>query len=341
MKRLEVALSERSYDIIIEKDSLASMADLFGINKKRAFIITDNGVPTEYSAAVASGFEDKYIYTVNQGEESKSLDVYGEIIDKMMEIGITRSDICVAVGGGVVGDLTGFVAATYMRGIDFYNAPTTLLSMVDSSIGGKTAINHGRIKNIAGAFHQPSGVLIDISTLDTLPKRHISGGIAESIKMAMTSNAELFDFFERSNGDDDIVKIIEESLKIKKAIVEADERESGIRKILNFGHTFGHAVESAVNMKDLHHGECVAIGMMAVSSGNARERLERVLKKYNLPTEYTGNISIAMKRIANDKKRIGGLIDAIFVNEIGKCEIRKMVVSELEKIIRNNIGGKE
>ena len=341
MKKLEVAFGERSYDIIIEKGALSSMADLFEISKKRAFIITDNGVPEEYSKAVASGFDDTYIYTVNQGEESKSLEVYGKIVDKMVEIGITRSDICVAVGGGVVGDLTGFVAATYMRGIDFYNAPTTLLSMVDSSIGGKTAINHGRIKNIAGAFHQPRGVLIDISTLDTLPKRHISGGIAESIKMAMTSNADLFEFFERSNGEEDIEKIIEESLKIKKAVVEADEREGGIRKILNFGHTFGHAVEAATNMKELHHGECVAIGMMAVSSGKIRERLGNVLKKYDLPTEYTRNISIAMKRIENDKKRIGEMIDAIFVHEIGNYEIRKVRVSELEKIIRENIGGKE
>lgn len=337
---ISVCLGDRSYNIHIKQNSLEEMAEIFEIAKKRTFIITDNGVPKEYAKAVASGFDSSYIYTVECGEGAKSLDVVGDICAKMIEIGMTRSDICVAVGGGVVGDLTGFVAASYMRGVDFYNVPTTLLSMVDSSIGGKTAVNHGGVKNIIGAFHQPRGVLIDTSTLDTLPERHKANGIAESIKMAATSNSELFSILENSDGND-LENIIIESLKIKKAIVEEDEREGGIRKILNFGHTFGHAVEAATNMEELYHGECVAIGMMALTSGDVRKRLGKVLKKYNLPTEYTGDISAAIGLITSDKKRSGDMIDAVFAPEIGEGEIKRIKVSDLEKIIKTNLGGKE
>ena len=336
---MPISFGERSYDIHIEGGSLQGMAKIFGIEKKRAFIITDKGVPEEYARAVASGFSDSYIYTVNQGEGSKSLETYREITEKMVELGITRSDICIAVGGGVVGDLTGFVAATYMRGVDFYNVPTTLLSMVDSSIGGKTAVNHGGVKNIVGAFHQPKGVLIDINTLDTLPKRHLSNGMAESIKMAATSNAALFSLLENSK-EDDIESIIIESLKIKRGVVEADEHEGGIRKILNFGHTFGHAVEAATNMEELYHGECVAIGMMAVTEGDVKKRLERVLEKYNLPTEYKGDALEALSLIKSDKKRSGDTIDAVFVPEIGHGEIRKIEISDFWETVKKNLGGK-
>ena len=337
---ISVCLGDRSYNIHIKQNSLEEMAEIFEIAKKRAFIITDNGVPEEYAKAVASGFDSSYIYTAESREGAKSLDVVGDICAKMIEIGITRSDICVAVGGGVVGDLTGFVAASYMRGVDFYNVPTTLLSMVDSSIGGKTAVNHGGVKNIIGAFHQPRGVLIDTSTLDTLSERHKANGIAESIKIAATSNSELFSILENSDGND-LENIIIESLKIKKAIVEEDEREGGIRKILNFGHTFGHAVEAATNMEELYHGECVAIGMMALTSGDVRKRLCKVLKKYNLPTEYTGDIYAAIGLITSDKKRSGDMIDAVFAPEIGEGEIKRIKVSDLEKIIKTNLGGKE
>lgn len=341
MKKLDVAFGERSYDILIEKGALASMADLFGIENKHAFIITDNGVPEEYARAVASGFKDSHIYTVNQGEGAKSLEIYGKISERMLELGMTRSDICVAVGGGVVGDLTGFVAATYMRGVDFYNVPTTLLSMVDSSVGGKTAVNHGGVKNIIGAFYQPKGVLIDVDTLKTLPKRHKSAGFAESIKMAATFDKELFSLLETSESLDDILEmVITRSVKIKRNVVESDEREGGIRKILNFGHTFGHAVEAATNMEELYHGECVAIGMMAVSSGEVRDRLFSVLKKYDLPTEYKGDLDEALELIKSDKKRQGDMIDAIFAPEIGRAEIRRIGIDDFSDIVRKNLGGK-
>lgn len=340
MKKLRVAFSERSYDIIIKNNSLGDMADLFGIGKRRVFVITDDGVPGEYAAMVASGFPKSYIYTVCQGEGAKSLEVYGRIIGKMVEIGMTRSDVCIAVGGGVVGDLGGFVASSYMRGIDFYNVPTTLLSMVDSSIGGKTALNHGGIKNILGAFYQPKGVLVDLSTLDTLPKRQLSCGMAESIKMAATSDEELFSFIEKAElTHEALERIVTDSLKIKKKIVEADEREGGIRKMLNFGHTFGHAVEADTKMDELYHGECVAIGMMAVTEGEVRDRLCRALRKYGLPTRYEKDVSSALALMNSDKKRDGDMIDAVFLPEIGRGEIRKISVEDFSALILKGLGG--
>ncbi len=338
---IPVSFGDRSYNILIKSGTLDSMADLFGIKNKRAFIITDEGVPYEYSRAVAGGFDDAYIYTVKQGESSKSLEIYGEIAEKMVELGMTRSDICIAVGGGVVGDLTGFVAATYMRGVDFYNVPTTLLSMVDSSIGGKTAVNHGSVKNIIGAFYQPKGVLIDTDTLNTLPERHKANGLSEAIKMAATFDKELFSLLEQTEELDEVLEeTIIRSIRIKREVVEADEREGGIRKILNFGHTFGHAVEAATNMGELYHGECVAIGMMAVCEGETRKRLEKVLKKYNLPREYKGDIGAALALIKSDKKRSGGYIDAIFAPEIGKAEIRRVSIENFSKTVLKNLGGK-
>ena len=335
MKKLEVSLGERSYNILIDKGSIANMASLFGIGHKRAFIVTDSGVPKKYAEAVASGFNSSYIYTINEGEESKSIKTFGEVLAKMLEFGMTRVDVCVAVGGGVVGDLCGFAAASYMRGVDFYNVPTTTLSMVDSSIGGKTAVNHCGVKNIVGAFYQPKGVLIDTDTLATLDKRQWTSGLAESIKMAMTSDKELFEILE---GQEDIYANIEDivirSLMIKKAVVEADEREGGIRKILNFGHTYGHAVEADAELRGYYHGECVAIGMVAVSSGKVKDRLVAVLNKYSLPTEYKDDDGRALAFISKDKKCKGDKIDIILVPKIGKYEIKSMKIEEFAKLIK-------
>ncbi len=340
MKKLEVALGNRSYNIIFENCGRSRLAEIFGISHMRAFIVTDDGVPKEYAESVASGFDSAEIYTVPMGESSKSIDTFGRILAKMLEAGITRGDVCVAVGGGVVGDLTGFVASAYMRGIDFYNLPTTLLSMVDSSIGGKTAVNHNGIKNIVGAFYQPKGVLIDIETLNTLPKKHIAGGMAEAIKMAATSDDELFEMLENSPTEEiDIEAVIFRALMIKKAVVETDEREGGLRKILNFGHTYGHAVEAASEMTELGHGQCVAIGMMAVCHSETKERLGKILEKFDLPTVYEGDEEKALSLISTDKKRQGNNIDAILVSKIGSCEIRRMSLEEFTELIKKNTGG--
>lgn len=334
MTELKMELSERSYGITVGR-GLLSEADKFFNLQRKVFIVTDSGVPKEYAKAVSKCCLEYRIVTVPEGEGSKSIETYGQLLREMVDFGMTRTDCTVAVGGGVVGDLTGFLAASFMRGIDFYNVPTTLLSQVDSSIGGKTAVNHGGVKNIVGAFHQPRGVLCDLDTLKTLPRRQISNGLAEAVKMALTSDSELFSLFERLEDPTEALEtIVTRSLMIKKAVVEKDERESGLRKILNFGHTFGHAVEAAEEMRGLYHGECVAIGMMATSSEEVKKRLIPVLKKLSLPYSYDGDPEAALSFIGHDKKCDGKAISIIFVDEVGSFRAEKMSTEDFLNSVR-------
>ena len=324
MTELKMNLGERSYQILVGYGLIEEAGKYFNLDRK-VFIVTDSGVPKEYAEAVAAVCKDAKIVTVEQGEGSKSIETYGALLSEMVAFGMTRTDCAVAVGGGVVGDLTGFVSASYMRGIDFYNIPTTVLSQVDSSIGGKTAVNHGGVKNIVGAFHQPKGVICDMNTLKSLPERQISNGLCEALKMSLTSDRELFELFE--SADEPFLhleEIITRSLMIKKAVVEKDEKETGLRKILNFGHTFGHAVEALEEMHGLYHGECVAIGMIPTVSKNVRERLIPILKKLNLPYSYSGGVDSALEFISHDKKCDGKKISIIFVDEIGSFRAEKM-----------------
>ena len=247
----------------------------------------------------------------------------------MLENGFSRKDCVVAVGGGVVGDLSGFAASAYMRGIDFYNIPTTLLSQIDSSIGGKTAINFGNVKNIVGAFYQPKKVLIDADLLNTLPERQISNGLAEAIKMALTSDSELFDIFETKNIKENIDEIIIRSLNIKKNVVEQDEKESGLRKILNFGHTIGHGIESSENMAELYHGECVALGLIPMCDEKIRPRVIEVLKKCNLYNLIEFDWDKISKAAFHDKKADGEFVTVTLVPDIGSFELKTMKCSEV------------
>ncbi len=329
---LRLELGERGYDINIGR-GLIDQADKLLKLDRRVLILTDSGVPREYAERVASQCGEARIMTVAEGEGSKSLSCLEAVLTKMLDFGMTRSDCVVAVGGGVVGDLAGFAAASYMRGVDFYNIPTTLLSQVDSSIGGKTAVNLSGVKNIVGAFYQPRGVIIDPDVLKTLPVRHFASGLAEAIKMALSSDEELFRLIEKGDTEENIEEIIKRALLIKKAVVEADEREGGIRKILNLGHTLGHGIEADAK-GELYHGECVAIGMTAVCAGEARDRLISLLKKIGLPTEYKGDTESALAYISHDKKCDGGHISVIFVDRVGSFRIEKMSVDSFACHVR-------
>ena len=241
----------------------------------------------------------------------------------------------VAVGGGIVGDLGGFVASAYMRGVDFYNIPTTVLSQVDSSVGGKTAVNFRHIKNIVGAFYQPRCVLIDTELLRTLSKRQISNGLCEAVKMALTSDAELFRYFEENEITlDNIDEVIRRAVGIKAAVVSEDEREGGIRKILNFGHTLGHAIEAREGEENLYHGECVAIGMLPMCAEDIRPRVLAVLKKLSLPTEAPSAIDTYLSFAGSDKKREGDTLAVIKVENIGSYRIEKMPIADWERLIK-------
>lgn len=335
MNVLNMELGAHSYPIFIGRGLLEKAADLFNLNRK-VFIVTDEGVPNKYADTIKSLCKAATVKTIKMGESSKSFDTLEELLYAMSDFGMSRGDCVVAVGGGVVGDLAGFAASIYMRGVDFYNVPTTLLSQVDSSIGGKTAVNLGAIKNSVGSFKQPKAVLIDVDTLDTLPLRHKRNGMCEAVKMAATSNKDLFGIFENHTEEylyNIIEEIITEALKIKKAVVEEDECEKGLRRILNFGHTFGHAIESAEGLSGLYHGECVALGMLAVSEAEVKERLLAVLKKLHLPTEYEGDKEAAFAYIAHDKKCIAGGVSVILCPSIGEFTIKDMTLEEFKKMV--------
>ncbi len=331
--KLTVNTSMGSYDIVLGHGIIGDIKPYCNTSR-RALVVTDSGVPKEYSQIVAAQFDESIIKTFPQGEKSKNFDTYKELLEILSENEFSRYDCVVAVGGGVVGDISGFCASTYMRGIDFYNIPTTLLSQVDSSIGGKTAIDFGGYKNIVGAFYQPKAVIIDPDVLKTLSERQFNNGLAECIKMAATCNANLFELFEIGNPYGDILSVIAQSLEIKKSIVEKDEKETGLRRVLNFGHTVAHAIETATDFGDLLHGECVSIGMLAFSSAEVRERLLKVLKKYNLPVDFSFSSDELSTALRHDKKANSKGVNAVFVNKIGSFDFKFVEFPELDRIIK-------
>lgn len=334
---IHMNLGDDSYDILVERGILSNAAQYLNLNR-RVLVVTDSGVPAEYAKAVADQCKDSVICTVETGEASKSLDVFGKLLQTMLDHSFSRKDCVVAVGGGVVGDLSGFAASAYMRGIDFYNIPTTLLSQIDSSIGGKTAINFGGVKNIVGAFYQPKKVLIDPEILKTLPPRQISNGLAEAVKMALTSDKELFNIFETKEIASSIDEIIIRSLNIKKNVVEQDEKESGLRKILNFGHTLGHGIESSEGMSELYHGECVALGMIPMCGDKIRKRVIDVLKKCNLYRIPYYDWKKIADATFHDKKADSGTVTVTTVNEIGSFEMKTMKCVDVIEMAKNVLG---
>ncbi len=330
---IPVKTSGGCYDIVLERGALLRAGELLELERK-VLVVTDSGVPEKYAKSVAAACKDAVIVTIKEGEESKNIKTLEILLSALVENNFTRTDCIVAVGGGVVGDLSGFAASIFMRGIDFYNIPTTVLSQVDSSIGGKTAIDYMGIKNIVGAFYPPKKVIIDADTLKTLPQRQISNGLCEALKMAATFDEKLFEIFENGDPLKDIDTVIEGALRIKKAVVEADEKESGLRKVLNFGHTLAHAVETANNMQNLYHGECVALGMLPMCSEAVRERLSRCLKKLNLPIEINAKAEELIEACRHDKKAAGEEITVVLCEKIGEFILKKIPFSELEILIK-------
>lgn len=332
MNLLHMNLGADSYDIVIERGALKKAGVFLNLDRK-VLVLTDDGVPQEYAAAVAEQAKDGMVMTVPPGEDSKSIPQFSAILSRMLQEGFSRKDAVVAVGGGVVGDLAGFTASAYMRGIDFYNIPTTVLSQVDSSIGGKTAVNLDGIKNIVGAFYQPKKVLVDLDLLSTLDSRLVSEGLAEALKMSLTSDARLFELFEKGNIAENMDEIITRSLNIKKNVVEQDEKEQGLRKILNFGHTIGHGIEAYEERHGLYHGECVAIGMIPMVSDELRPRLIRILESLRLPTSVSLEADEIFAAMTHDKKGEGDHVTVTTVPQPGQFEMKKVRFEDLYPMI--------
>ena len=311
------------YDIVLEQGALKKAGQLLDLDR-RVLIVTDSGTPRRYADALAAQCREPILITIPGGEASKSIAQFEQLLSTMLRADFTRKDCVAAVGGGVVGDLSAFAASCYMRGIDFYNIPTTLLSQVDSSVGGKTAVNLDGVKNIVGTFCQPSRVLIDPETLQSLDPRQLHAGLAEAIKMAATFDPELFALIEASESlQDDLPEIIRRSLCIKRDVVEQDPKEHGLRKVLNFGHTVGHAIES-YHKGAMLHGECVSLGMLPMCSAPVRGRLKKVLEKYQLPTQIAQARQQLLPYLLHDKKMGTGRISVVFVEEIGTFTLREL-----------------
>ena len=357
MKKVTVDLADRSYDILIGGHLLEQTGELLKklVKVGRAVVITHPNINRLYGDRVIASLRQQGFQTecveVPEGEASKTLDEAGRLFDRLVEFNCDRQSVLVALGGGVIGDLTGFVAATFMRGVPFIQIPTTLLSQVDSSVGGKTAVNHPRGKNLIGAFYQPRLVVIDVDTLKSLPADEFRAGMAEVIKYGVIADRDLFEYIGRHAqailGLDvaGLEHIIETSCAIKARVVEMDERESQYRMILNFGHTIGHALEALSGYSGLKHGEAVAIGMvyaamLSQATGRCSEavsqKIHALVKIVGLPYRLPNfQIRDIMDAMYLDKKAENKNIRFILVKDIGSVEIADHVSeSVLQKVLQ-------
>jgi len=348
MEKIRVELAERSYNIYIGRDTLDGIGErlrLFDLSPKIA-MVSNPTVFSLYGDRVTdtvrkAGF-DLLTITIPDGEEFKDLIRVEHIYDELLRYKLDRSSALIALGGGVIGDITGFAASTYMRGISSIQIPTTLLAQVDSSVGGKTGVNHKLGKNMIGTFWQPGIVWIDTETLKTLPERELLAGLAEVIKYGIIHDEELFTFLEVNRdkilnlNSDAVTHIIKRSCEIKAEVVSKDERESGLRAILNYGHTIGHAIETVTGYTRFLHGEAVAIGMcleaklsqiLGVIDKEDVRRIKALIDSYGIPsgTPEDININALLSSMKLDKKAVAGALKFILPEKIGKVRIQKEV----------------
>ncbi|MCR4287889.1 MAG: 3-dehydroquinate synthase, partial [Deltaproteobacteria bacterium] len=343
MLTVRLELGDRSYDIMIEAGLVSKIGGCLKAMgfSGRAAIITNPVVERLYAGVVKKSLEqaglNPVVFIVPDGEEHKSLSEAGLLYDRMIDARMERTSPVIALGGGVIGDLSGFVAATYLRGVPYIQVPTTLLAQVDSSVGGKTAVNHPKGKNLIGAFYQPKAVLIDPLVLKSLDIREKRAGIAEIIKYGVIWDKEFFEFMEEDPDalllqGERLEKAIERSCAIKASVVSADEREAGVRAILNFGHTFGHAIEAVTGYGTYRHGEAVAVGMCMASDMSrflglcpekTAKRIKALIERAGLPTGVAGlDPEDIIRAMAFDKKVVSERLRFVLVTEIGSVVLK-------------------
>jgi len=355
---LVVNLAERSYPIVFGRNVVAAVrakVEALRAERRRVVAVTDRNVVRHLSPELTGMFDDAPVVVSEPGEGTKSLGELGRVLDFLAAEKIDRTAVLFAVGGGVIGDLGGFAAAVWLRGIEFYQVPTTLLAMVDSSVGGKTGINLSAGKNLVGAFHQPRGVFIGTDVLTTLPPREFAAGAAEIIKTGLLGDAELFARLERSPltvGSPDLADVIRRCCALKARVVEADERElakEGGRALLNLGHTFGHAIEQVTSYGTYLHGEAVAIGLCAAARLSARlnaveaetvARIDATVAAHGLPTRLRSPLALQelLAAMARDKKVRGGLPRFVVLEQIGTAVTRDAVPPALVEEVFCEVG---
>ena len=340
MKTININVSSKKYDIYIGKNILSKSGDIIkniGFSGK-ILIVTDDNVAPLYLETVKSSLKnnetDVFYIILPNGEEHKNMDSIMKIYEAAAKYNFNRKDMFVSLGGGVIGDMTGFAASTFLRGVKYVQIPTTLLAQVDSSIGGKTGIDLPFGKNLVGAFCQPEAVIADSDTIKTLTKEHIASGMAEVIKSAFIRKKDFVELLMDSESfEDDIEEFIIRSMNVKKEVVEVDEFEKYERMMLNFGHTLGHSIEKLMNFTGISHGQAVAIGMSLITKNpDVKEKLDKVLHKYNLRTETDIPVSQLIDAAKNDKKTDRDGINIVLVDKIGEAEIKKITFEEFYNI---------
>lgn len=345
MRKVHINTSD-AYDVMIGAGLISRAGELAAqvLAPCSAAIITDSTVDALYGDTVEKSLRDAGFATLRYafpaGEENKRLSTLEGILEFLCENHLTRSDVIVALGGGVPGDVAGFAAAVYARGIRFVQIATTLLAAVDSSVGGKTAVDLAGGKNMAGAFHQPSLVLTDTDVIRALPEERLSDGAGEIVKYGVLADPELFEKMSRADWPDDMETIIEKSVSIKRDVVNADEFDVGMRRLLNLGHTFGHAIEKCAGYR-LSHGKCVGIGV-AVAAGAAGDRelcrsILNVNRACGLPTDVNFSAEQLAQAALSDKKRLGSKLALVLPETIGRCRIEEIDVSELPGVFARGV----
>lgn len=350
MKKIRVELGKHAYDIEIENgllDSIGSKVAALLPKARLAAVISDTNVAQLYADRLCRSLNQAglktVLITIAAGEQSKNMEVLSSVLEQLAESGMTRSDVLLTLGGGVVGDLGGFAAASFMRGIAFVQVPTSLLAQIDSSVGGKVAVDLNAGKNLAGAFYQPKAVFIDTALLSTLPVRFLHDGLAEAIKYGCIMDAALFARIAGYNDDAELMTDIEfvvfACCTIKARIVEQDELDTGMRMLLNFGHTIGHGVEQSFGYSTFTHGEGVAIGMYQLTSKTEKlgltavgtaARIKAVLEKYHLPISADISKEALLQAMSKDKKKQGSNINLIILDKIGAGVLKKIAWQEMQ-----------
>lgn len=340
MKTININVSSKNYNIHIGKGILSQAGEIIknlGFTGK-LLIVTDDKVAPLYLETVENSIKNNGIRAFHiilpNGEEHKNMDSILKIYEAAAKNNLNRKDMLVALGGGVIGDMTGFAAATFLRGVKYVQIPTTLLAQVDSSIGGKTGIDLPFGKNLVGAFCQPEAVIADSSAIKTLTDEHIASGMAEVIKSAFIRKKDFVDLLLNSaDFEEDAEEFIIRSMNVKKEVVEIDEFEKYERMMLNFGHTLGHSIEKIMNFTGISHGQAVAIGMSLITKNpEVKEVLDKILHKYNLKTEINIPTSQLIDAAKNDKKTVSDGINIVVVDKIGEAEIKKITFEEFYNI---------
>lgn len=346
MNRIQIQTSS-PYEVLVGQDLLKNTANLLdGITGySKVAIITDQKVAPLYLQQVSDSFPaDVQVFSLvlPQGEATKSAKKWTEVLSFLCQNGLTRTDLVVALGGGVIGDLTGFAASCYLRGVRYLQIPTTLLAQVDSSVGGKTAINIPEGKNLIGSFYQPCRVICDIDTLATLDAVDFSSGMAEVIKYGCIYDADMFDDFSHMDQVDVRMRVIQRCIEIKAIVVTKDERDTGLRMILNFGHTLGHAVEKEHGFSGYTHGQSVAIGMIAITKLSEKsgftpagiaDQIESICKQFDLPTVCDVSPERLVALCARDKKNTAKALRVLLLDKMGSCQIVSMTMDEFATFV--------